>query len=312
MKKALIIGHTGQDGYYLTKFLNSLSYQVIGVSSKEIYTNFDITLPDKFDLQNKKVLYTFLDLIEADEIYYLAAFHQSSSDEVIDDGWLFDKSFEINTHAYINILQWIAEKKAQTKIFYAASSHVFGSPDHCPQTEETPLNPTNIYGISKVSSIHASAYYSKVHNVFASCGILYNHESPRRGDKFVTQKIIKNAIAIKKGSINSLVLGDLTAAIDWGYAPDYVEAFHAILQAPKPTNYIVATNQLNTVQRFVDITFKYLDLDPMQYVYQNSNIITKKLNNNLCGNNSKLITDTGWKPKVSFEEMIHLMIEAAL
>ncbi len=308
MKKALVIGHTGQDGYYLTQFLNTLSYQIVGVSSTEIYRNFDISLPEKFDLYNNEILKTFLNKINPDEIYYLAAYHQSSTDQKVNDGWLFQKSFDTNTRAYINILQWITETKLNCKIFYAASSHVFGAPNHSPQTEETPLNPNNIYGISKVASMHASSYYSTTHHIFASCGILYNHESPRRGEKFVTQKIIKTAIAIKNGQADSLELGDLTASIDWGFAPDYVKAFHAILQLEKPDNYIIATNQTHTVKDFVDITFAFLGLEPSKYVKQKEGIITKNLNNKLCGNFAKLNKDTGWEPTTTFEEMIRIMI----
>lgn len=312
MKKALVIGHTGQDGSYLVEYLESLKYKIVGVSSQKVYNPNSFSIPTKFILSDQDNIKEFLTAVDFDEIYYLAAYHQSSTDVSVHDDLLFQKSFEINTYGFIRILQHIHDLQLKIRVFYAASSHVFGLPDQYPQTEETPFNPQNIYGISKVAAIHAARYYQTTYGIQISIGILYNHESPRRGKQFVTQKIVSSAVAIKNGTEKSLELGSLSAQIDWGYAPDYVKAFHAMLQLPQGDTFIVATGILHSVQDFVKIAFNKVELENKDFVFEKEGILTKKLNGKLCGDFSKLTKATGWNPETSFEDMIEKIVSIAL
>lgn len=311
MKTALIIGHTGQDGYYLTRFLEQLKYQVVGVSSKEIYNPSSFNSVSSFIPEDRESINSLMKHTQPDEVYYLAAYHHSSTDKPVPDDILFSESIRVNCTGFVNVLEALRVVKPSCRVFYAASSHVFGYPQTYPQTEETPFAPMNIYGISKVSSIHASRYYHKQHGMFVTCGILYNHESPKRGLKFVTQKIIHGALDVAAGKTEFLELGDPDARIDWGFAPEYVEAFHKLLQADSCGSYIIASGKLHTVGYFAETAFNLLGLDASKYIRVKEGIITKQLNGNLCGDTTAIRQLTGWVPKVTLEEMIRQMLDAA-
>lgn len=311
MKTALIIGHTGQDGYYLTQYLERLNYRVVGISSKNVYTTSGNTALEPFAAENRAQILNLISTVLPDEVYYLAAYHHSSTDKPVPDDILFSESIRVNCTGFVNVLEALRGIKPEAHIFYAASSHVFGYPDSFPQTEATPFAPMNIYGISKVTSIQAATYYHKHHGLFVSCGILYNHESPKRGLKFVTQKIIHGALDVAEGKLPYLELGDPEARIDWGYAPEYVEAFHKLLQAETCGPYIIASGKLHTVGYFAETAFGLLGLDASQYIKTKEGIITKQLNGNLCGDATAIQKLTGWSPQTSLEKMIGIMLEAA-
>jgi GDPmannose 4,6-dehydratase len=211
----------------------------------------------------------------------------------------------------VHFLEAIRRFSPATRLFYAASSHVFGSPRVPLQDEDTPLAPANVYGVTKAAGLLTCRYYRAVHGVYAAAGILYNHESPLRGPGFVSQKIVSGAVDIKCGRRDRLVLGDLSAAVDWGYAPDYVEAMRLILRLPRAEDFVVATGRKRTVRDFVKAVCRRLDLDWRACVAENPGVLTKK-KAVLVGNAAKLRRLTGWKPSVDFDGMVDRLVAAAL
>ncbi len=307
MRKAVIVGHTGQDGYYLSSLLHKKKYEVIGISSKQVSANTcKIAKVDILLMQDVEYL---LRQFQPDEIYFLAAVHQSSADKQVDDGKLFQRSIDINIKALIHFLESIRLVSPVSKLFYAGSSHIFGSPAKVPQDESTPFYPNCIYGITKTAGIGACRFYRETHNIFASVGICYNHESPLRESKYVSMKIVEAAVGIKKGFKNELILGDLDAQIDWGYAPDYMDAVHAIMHLPESDDFILSSGAIHTVKEFVTGVFTYLELDWSEFVKVTPGLITKKQKNNLIGNNQKIKTATGWSPRVDFNGLIKILVD---
>jgi GDPmannose 4,6-dehydratase len=226
-------------------------------------------LPAQVDVREPSQINALMQRLKPDEVYYLAAFHHSSEDVPLEDG----------------------------------------DPEHAPQDETTPVSPVCLYGITKATGYHLVRHYRSHQGLFASSGILYNHESPLRADRFVTQKIISGALDIKRGRCSQLTLGDLSVAVDWGYAPDFVVAMHGILRADKPDDFVVATGIRHTVQEFVEIAFGLLGMDWRQYVIEDRRIITRK-RGSLVGNPAKLARVTGWKSSVDLKEMIRILLTA--
>lgn len=312
-KKTIIVGHTGQDGSYLYKHLREKRYDIIGIASRSIdSTSHQPDLSKHINIIERESVYKLIDNYQPDEIYYLAAVHHSSVDTQYDESELFNKSIEINLVALINFLEGIKKYSKNTKLFYAASSHLFGNPTENIQTELTPFRPNCIYGITKTAGVHTCHFYRSNHGIMVSVGILYNHESPIRSSKFVSKKIVETAIAIKNKTHQQLVIGNLNAKIDWGYAPDYVNAMHKILQLNAADDFIISSGSIHTVGDFVRGVFEYLGLDWSEYVIEDPDLITKKPKNNLYGNNQKLRTITGWDNTVSFNELIEIMVKAEL
>ena len=300
MNRSVIIGHRGQDGRLLGDYLQRRGDFVTGVGHGDL------------DLLDSAAVSAFLRESAPTHIYYLAAFHHSSEDlQLISDAELFLKSFETHVHGLVTLLEEIRRTALSVQVFYAASSHVFGQPEEVPQTEQTPFRPENIYGISKAAGVEVCRYYRKKHGLHVSCGILYNHESSHRKESFVSRKIIKGAVAIARGERSELQLGNLEAAIDWGYAPDFVRAMVSIAELDSPSDYIVATGELHTVAEFVETAFDTLGLDWEKHVVVNPQLLTKEPLR-LQGDISKLNAKTGWHPTVSFHEMVQLLTSQAL
>ncbi|MFA7379339.1 MAG: GDP-mannose 4,6-dehydratase [Bacteroidia bacterium] len=310
MKHALIIGHTGQDGTYLFSLLENLGYAVTGISSKEVKS--PISLNSKIDILNEREVTELIREIQPCEIYYLAAVHQSATEQHTNESELFKSSFNINVFGLLNVLNAVAKHSSASKIFYAASSHVFGDNSDNFQTEETPFKPVCVYGISKSTAIQSIDYFINQHKIYCSVGYLYNHESPLRAEKFVSKKIVKTAIAISNDSSIKLFLGDLSAKIDWGYAPDYVNAMHKILQLDNPDKFIISSGVQHTVKDFVEEVFALLGLNWEDYVQEIPGLLIKKQKRNLKGDSSKLKKLTGWQPSVDFKEMIHILVDSEL
>jgi GDPmannose 4,6-dehydratase len=300
MNRSVIIGHRGQDGRLLCEYLQRRGDFVTGVGHGDL------------DLLDSAAVSAFLKESAPTHIYYLAAFHHSSEDlQLISDAELFLKSFETHVHGLVMLLEEIRRAALSVRVFYAASSHVFGQPEEVPQTEKTPFRPKNIYGISKAAGVEVCRYYRKKHGLLVSCGILYNHESSHRKESFVSRKIIKGAVAIARGERSELQLGNLEAAIDWGYAPDFVRAMVSIAELDSPSDYIVATGELHTVAEFVETVFDTLGLDWEKHVVVKPQLLTKEPLR-LQGDISKLNAKTGWHPTVSFHEMVQLLTSQAL
>ena len=309
-KKALIVGHTGQDGFYLTQLLESKQYLVYGLSSNSIYAS-DGSSFDHGSLLDVSYAEEVIKQLQPDELYYLAAVHQSSVEQSTDDLPFFKQTLDVNANAYLHVLNSLLKHAPACKVFYAASSHIFGGTPTTMQNEETPVCPVSIYGVSKVLGMQLSDLYRQK-GMEVSVGILYNHESPRRLSKFVSKKIVETAVKIYKKEADELVLGDLSASIDWGYAPDYMQAAHMMLNAGQPGNYIVSSGSLHTVQDFVEAVFQRVGLDWRAYVKENKGIILKRSVTILRGDNTKLKTNCGWSASVDLKGMIDILVQAEL
>jgi GDPmannose 4,6-dehydratase len=311
MSRAIIVGATGQDGTYLYRLLEEKQYQVLGIGRHRVITNHkewaDKTVSD---ISRFEEVSEIVRKIQPDEIYHLAAIHQSSEDPLTDAVTLFSQSYAVNVVSLFNFLEAIRQYSPKTRLFYAASSHIFGRPENVPQDENTPINPLGIYAITKVSGLHLCRMYRTVYQVFASVGILYNHESPLRGEQFVSRKIVQGAIRCKKDPAHRLVLGDLAAEVDWGYAPDYVEAMHRIMKLKEADDFIIATGEKHTVEDFVRTAFETLGLDWREFVTERKKVITRPAVA-FMGNPAKLVRKTGWKRSVTFSDMVKLLVESA-
>lgn len=297
LKKALIVGASGQDGQLLKALLEKKKYMITGLSRE---SNIKVTCFD--DISN------FIKENFFDEIYYLAAFHHSSEDNKPDDLFLFRKSYEINFFGLINVLESIKLYSKSTKLFYAASSHIFGNPKEKIQTEETPINPINIYGISKASAIFACRYYRANYGVFVSVGILYNHESVLRKENFLSKKVSRAVVDIAENKRYKLELFSLNNKVDMGSAEDFVRAMWLVLSLNKADDFIVSTGKSTSVKKFISLAFKELGLDYKKHVKMASSEEQKK-QPVLIGSYKKLQELTEWKPKTSLEAMIKALIQ---
>lgn len=310
-RKALVIGSAGQDGRLLCELLNNRGYQVLGLTRTGIQPALTAFPTPNVDITDPPQVRRLVAQLQPAEIYFLAAHHHSSEGRIPDSENLFSESFRINTLALAGVLEAISATSPQTRLFYAASSLIFGSPPDPVQDENTPLNPNTVYGITKASGLLACRYYRHNHGVYASVGILYNHESPLRDKGFVSTKIAGTAARIKKGLEARLVLGDLDAMTDWGYAPDYVDAMHRVLAAGQADDFVIATGDSHTVREFAEIAFDCVGLDYSAYVVTDAALMHRR-NPRLVGNPAKLKRVTGWKPTVNFAAMVRRLVQAEL
>lgn len=311
MKTALVVGSQGQDGTYLTRYLVSKRYRVIGISRHGLEGNVT-KKPRTVNILKAKDVSDVLSDFAPDEIYYLAARHHSSQDRKGNDDALFQKSLDIHVRGLCNFLEGMRGLCPKARLFYAGSSHMFGRPESPVQNEQTPLNPVCIYGITKTAGTHTCRFYREKYGLFISVGILYNHESPLRSEKFVSRKIVRAAIAISRGEQKELVLGKLNAVIDWGFAGDYVEAMHKTLNVSVAQDYVIASGKAHTVEQFVRAVFKKLNLDWKQYVREDLNVLHGRVDCHWQGDSSKLKRLTGWKPGTDFIGLVNLMVDAGL
>ncbi len=317
MKRAIITGITGQDGSYLAELLLDKGCEVHGIIRRESFEDND-RLKNIKKIQDKLVLhegslndhltiYKIFSKVLPDECYHLSAssfVNYSFNDEF--------QTMNNNFNSTHYLLSTIREVKKECKFYFAGSSEMFGEPSESPQTECTPFNPKSIYGISKVSSHYLLKNYREKERIFACTGIMYNHESPRRGSQFVTKKIISSAVKIKKGLQKELYLGNLDAKRDWGYAPDYVKAMWQILQSDKADDYIIATGKLHSVREFLEYTFGYLEMDYNDYVKVDPKFFRASEKIPLCGDTSKMKNKIGWRNIKSLENIIKEMIDEEL
>ncbi len=310
MKKILIIGSDGQDGKLLKEKLLASDHELCLVSRSQTTLLSRQMGSRPFEAINVSAIESVkkgIETFQPDEIYYLAAYHHSSEDQVPEEKELFNRSYDINAFSVVNFLESLRQLKSKTKFFYACSSHIFGIPETPLQDEQTPYRPVNVYGMTKLAGLLACQYFRKQHGVLASVGILYNHESHYRARKFISKKIIDTAWEIKLGKTNKLTLGSLSSVVDWGYAPDFVDAMLAIVALDTPDDFIVATGEPHTVKEFTDIAFELLGLNTQDFVVENGTIMTRS-SLPLIGSPKKLMEKTGWKPSVSFRGMIEKMM----
>ena len=316
MRKVIVIGSQGQDGRLLYERLDREGCVLLGIGRNEIRSNHHpaADVAASVDILDGDAVDHVIRSFAPDAVFYLAAFHHSSEDQFPpSDAELYRLSHEVHVRGLLNILEALRQFAPVARLFYAASSHCFGEPSTSMQDEDTPLRPNCPYGISKTVGVHICRMYRARHAVSASCGFLYNHESPLRSPKFLSAKIIHAVVEIARGWRDKLVLGDLTARIDWGYAPDYVDAMIRILRLETPDDFVIATGESHTVADFVSIAFSQLKIDWHKHVVSDASLITKsKPPEVLTGNSSKLRGKTGWQPSVAFPDMIRLLVEAEL
>lgn len=311
-RKALITGISGQDGRILTRNLLKKGIQVVGTSRDASYAKrlFDQEVQCfQVDWTDFASVSKMISEIRPDWCFHLAAFHHSSSDlrtlGKAGDPWteIFETSRKVNLDSTVHLLQAIAKDSPETKFFYASSAHVFGDPHTSPQNEETPMKPNAPYGINKVASMGVCRMMREKQGLFACSGILYNHESPFRGDAFVTTHIVKSALRIRAGLQETLDLRDPYAVVDWCDASDTVEAMTRMLELEKPDDYIIASGVGRQVQEFAQAAFESVGLPPPKYEKP-----AKTQGVPWIGDSSKLRQATGWKPEVSFETMVDRMV----
>ena len=314
MKKALITGITGQDGSYLAEFLLEKGYRVAGIvrrSSTERFERID-HIKNKIELKQADLLdqLSIIDAIkefEPDEIYNLAAqsFVPTSWTQPILTG-------EFTALGVTRMLEAIRHINKRIKFYQASSSEMFGKVQQVPQTEKTPFYPRSPYGVAKVYGHWITVNYRESYNIFACSGILFNHESPRRGREFVTRKVTEGAAKIKLGLAKELRLGNLEAKRDWGYAKDYIRAMWLMLQQKEPSDYVIATGKEHSVQELVEISFGRLELKWKDYVVIDPALLRPAEVDHLVGDPSRAKKELGWEPQVSFQELIEMTVEADL
>jgi len=319
MKKALITGITGQDGSYLTELLLEKGYEVHGIIRRSSSFNtgrVDHLFNDK-EIGNKKLFLHFGDLTDGsslrkiieksqpDEIYHLAA--QSHVRVSFD---IPEYTADTTAIGCCRMLEAIRDTKIKAKYYQASSSEMFGKVMEVPQTEVTPFYPRSPYACAKVYAYHLTKNYREAYDMFACNGILFNHESPRRGETFVTRKITLGLANILAGNQDKLYLGNLDSKRDWGFAGDFVEGMWRILQAEKADDYVLATNETHTIKEFLEESFAYKGLKWQDYVEIDQRYYRPTEVDLLIGDYSKAKTDLGWEPKVKFKGLVKMMVDS--
>ena len=317
-KTALISGITGQDGSFLTELLLEKGYDVYGIIRRSSSFNtdrIDHLYQDPHetgtrlrllygDLNDSSSLNTILRQVQPDEIYNLGA--QSHVRVSFD---IPEYTGEVTGLGTVRFLEAIRELGIKPKFYQASSSELYGKVVETPQTEATPFHPRSPYGCAKAYAYHITVNYRESYGMFACNGILFNHESERRGETFVSRKITRGATRIKVGLQDKLYLGNLDARRDWGYARDYVEAMWLMMQAEQADDYVIATGETHSVRDFLDQTFAYLDLDWKQYVEVDPRYFRPAEVDLLLGDAGKAKRQLGWEPKVDFHQLVKLMVD---
>lgn len=314
MKKALITGITGQDGVYLAEFLLKKGYTVIGTFRRtshrslerlEAFNIINKVELIKMDLTDQISLNKAIKSAQADEIYNLGA--QSFVGASFDQPLL---TSTVNGLGALGVFEAAKEFSPHSKIYQASSSEMFGNSNEI-KNENTRMFPASPYGISKVFAHKTAQHYREAYKMFIACGILFNHESPFRGLEFVTRKITSTIVRIKAHKRNELILGNIKAKRDWGFAGDYVQAMWLMLQQDKPTDYVIATGESHSVEDFLEKSFEYAGLNNWRdYVKISKDLLRPHDIDNLIGDASKAEKELNWKPTMSYEELIKLMVDS--
>jgi GDPmannose 4,6-dehydratase len=318
VRKALITGITGQDGSYLAEFLMGKGYEVHGIVRRSSSFNTDridhlyrdphesgVRLYTHYgDLSDPVSLTKLLYELRPDEIYHLGA--QSHVRVSFD---IPEYTFDVTGAGTLRLLEAIREAGVETRFYQASSSEMFGAAP-APQSEATPFHPRSPYAVAKVAAYWAAVNYREAYGMFVANGILFNHESPRRGETFVTRKVTRAVARIKAGLQDRLYLGNLDAKRDWGYAPDYVEAMWLMQQADDPDDYVVATGETHSVREFAEMAFAHAGLDWERHVEIDARYFRPSEVDVLLGDASKARDQLGWKPTVHFDELVRIMVDA--
>jgi GDPmannose 4,6-dehydratase len=314
MKRALITGVTGQDGSYLSEFLLEKGYEVFGLVRRSSTVNFEriAHIQDRIslvsgDLSDQNSLFYALQESKPHEVYNLAAqsFVQTSWTQPILTG-------DVTALGATRMLEAIRVFDPTIRFYQASSSEMFGKVQAVPQREDTPLYPRSPYGVAKVYAHWATVNYRESYDMFAVSGILFNHESPRRGLEFVTRKVTDAVARIKLGLADELRLGNLDAKRDWGYAGDYVRAMWLMLQQDRPDDYVIATGETHSVEELVQVAFSHAGLEWRDFVVQDARFMRPAEVDLLIGDPAKAREELGWEPEVGFEQLVRMMVDADL
>jgi GDPmannose 4,6-dehydratase len=318
MKKALITGITGQDGSYLADFLLEKGYEVHGIVRRvaiedpehrlwRIKNIIDKVILHAASLESFASIFSVVDKIQPDEIYHLAA--QSFVSYSFEDEF---STIGTNINGTHYVLAAMKERAPRARFYFAASSEMYGNAKQTPQDENTAFHPRSPYGISKVAGFQLTENYRQAYNLYAVSGICFNHESPRRGFEFVTRKVATTAVRIKLGLAKELVLGNLESKRDWGYAADYVNAMWLMLQQSEPDDYVIATGESHSVKELIQSAFEHVGLDYEEYTRIDEKLYRPAEIYELKGNAGKARNKLGWQPTVTFERLIHMMVDAEM
>jgi len=318
MKRALITGITGQDGSYLAEFLLEKGYEVHGFIRRvaledpqhrlwRIRYIMDKLILHSASLESYPSILNVVEKVKPHECYHLAA--QSFVSYSFEDSF---STINTNINGTHFILSSIKERVPKCRFYFAASSEMFGHAKEIPQNEDTPFHPRSPYGISKVAGFELTRNYREAYNLFAISGILFNHESPRRGFEFVSRKITNAVAEIKLGLSKELRIGNLQAKRDWGFAGDYIRAMWLMLRQDKPEDYVIATGQTHSVKEFLELAFSYAGLDWKKYTVVDKRLYRPAEVNLLIGDYSKARRRLGWKPAVKFSDLVKMMVDSDL
>jgi GDPmannose 4,6-dehydratase len=314
-RRALITGITGQDGSYLAELLLQKGYEVHGIVRRVALEDPEHRLSrihfirprlklHAASLESYASIHQVVAKVQPDECYHLAA--QSFVSYSFDDEF---STLNTNINGTHYLLSAVKNLTPECRFYFSGSSEMFGKADEAPQNEHTRFHPRSTYGISKVAGFDLTRNYREAYQMHASSGILFNHESPRRGFEFVTRKITSGAARILAGKSNTLPLGNLEAKRDWGHAREYVEAMWLMLQQPEPDDYVISTGETHSVREFVDLAFSHAGLDYRQYVVSDPDLFRPAEVNLLLGDCSKARAKLGWKNQIRFEDLVREMVE---
>ena len=312
-ERAFITGILGQDGSYLNEALLGDGIATTGSDRKSVFDGRSGECKQPFDITNSGQVRAWIADWKPTQIYHLAAVHGSSEDCTKDAADFFAGSLQVHAIGLANLLEAIQAEAPNARLVFAASSHVFGAAIESPQDENTPMTPISPYGISKAAGVGICAHYRNQYGIHASSAILYNHESPRRSAGYVTQKIVRAGVAIKRGRQCRLVLGNLGARVDWAHAVDHMRALRLIANVSSPGDFVVASGRLSSVRDFGIHVFDCLGLNFDAYVDEDPTLIrSMEPPIELVGNSKKLRDMTGWETKFSLQELARDMVEAEL
>jgi GDPmannose 4,6-dehydratase len=313
-RTAIITGVTGQDGSYLAEHLLTKGYRVVGVVRRASTENFErlADVRDRLELRQADLLdqlslMALLQEVEADEVYNLGAM------SFVPTSWAQPVlTAEFDAVGVTRLLEAVRYVRPKARVYQASSSEMFGKVRETPQRETTPFHPRSPYGVAKVYGHHIAVNYRESYGLYVCSGILFNHESPRRGREFVTRKVTDGVAKIARGLATELRLGNLSAKRDWGFAGDYVDAMWRMLQQPEPDDYVVATGEAHSVQELVEIAFGVVGLDWRKFVVEDPALLRPAEVDHLIGDPAKAKRVLGWQPTVSFPQLVEMMVRADL
>jgi GDPmannose 4,6-dehydratase len=314
-KRILITGAAGQDGSYLVEHVVGRGDEVVGIVRHETtaLASPGVTIL-QLDVSSTGAVRDLIRDLRPDECYHLAAYHRSSQaagmpdspDELTAEEVSYLQVNLLSTHALLANLRQFAPS---CRVFLAGSSHLFGDVTESPQNEQTPMAPNSLYGITKHASLQLGRLYRQQHGMFVVTGILYNHESPRRRSGFVTTQVARAAVEVLRHQRSQLILGDLDAQVDWGFAGDYVRAMALMLRAPSPEEMIIASGKLHTVRDLARLAFAHVGLEWSDYVQQRPGVHRRVSRAVYHGDITKIVTQLGWQPETTFEELVCAMVD---